>query len=432
MTIHTVRRGDSIYSIAREYGVPPSRIITDNMLETPGKLAVGEDIVILYPTVTHTVRGGDTLQSIAAMHNTTELELYRNNPILGGKPTIYPGQTLNIFYDAPPLGEISLNGYAYTSIDRDTLRRTLPYLTYLSVFSYGIGEGGIIVPPVTDDAELVELAHDYGAVPLLVLTSITVDGTFSSELAARILSDPEASAALARNVADTVQKKGYGGADIDFEYVPAEYASAYADFVGMVKSALGDEYPVFVSLAPKTRADQPGLLYEGHDYGLLGAVSDYTLLMTYEWGYTYGPPLPVSPINEVRRVIDYAVTEIPREKIFIGIPNYGYDWALPYVRGESRAQSLSNQAAVERAIAKNAAIEYDETAEAPFYTYYDRPQTYFDAVQHIVWFQNARSSSAMLRLVSEYGLRGAGVWNIMRFYPSLWLAANSLYSIRKL
>lgn len=432
MTIHTVRRGDSIYSIAREYGVPPSRIITDNMLENPGRLAVGEDLVILYPTVTHTVRGGDTLQGIAAMHGATELELYRNNPILGGQPTIYPGQTLNISYDTPPLGEISLNGYAYTSIDRETLRRTLPYLTYLSVFSYGIGEGGVIVPPLGDDAELVELARGYRTIPLLVLTSITVDGTFSSELAAQILSDPSTSAVLARNVADTVRERGYGGADIDFEYIPAEYAAAYADFVGMVKTELGDGYPVFVSLAPKTRADQPGLLYGGHDYGLLGAAADYTLLMTYEWGYTYGPPLPVSPINEVRRVIDYAVTEIPRDKIFIGVPNYGYDWALPYVRGESRAQSLSNSAAVERAIQKNAAIEYDETAEAPFYTYYDRPQTYSDAVQHIVWFQNARSSAAMLGLVSEYGLSGAGVWNIMKFFPSLWLVANSLYSIRKL
>ncbi len=139
----------------------------------------------------------------------------------------------------------------------------------------------------------------------------------------------------------------------------------------------------------------------------------------------------MSPINEVRRVINYALTEIPREKIFIGIPNYGYDWALPYVRGESRAESLSNTAALERALERNAAIEYDETAQAPFYTYYDRPQTYADAVEHIVWFENARSSEAMLRLISEYGLTGAGVWNIMRYFPSLWLVANSLYTIRK-
>lgn len=131
-------------------------------------------------------------------------------------------------------------------------------------------------------------------------------------------------------------------------------------------------------------------------------------------------------------MIDYAVTEILREKIFVGVPNYGYDWALPYVRGESRAQSLSNTAAVGRARERQAAIQYDMTAEAPFFTYFDRPETYADAVEHIVWFQNARSAEAILRLVSEYGLRGAGVWNIMQYFPSLWTVMNQLYTIRKL
>lgn len=134
----------------------------------------------------------------------------------------------------------------------------------------------------------------------------------------------------------------------------------------------------------------------------------------------------------MRRVVDYAVTEIPAEKLFLGVPNYGYDWALPYVRGESKAQSLGNVEAVELALKKNAAIQYDEQAQAPFFTYFDRPATYSDAVEHIVWFENARSADAMLRLVNEYGMYGAGVWNLTRFFPSLWLVMNSLYSIMKI
>lgn len=432
MTIHTVRSGDSVYSIAREYGVPPSRIITDNLLDNPSQLVVGQDLVILFPTITHTVRGGETLTAIAAMYGVSIQDLYRNNPILGGLPNVYPGQVLNIAYETPPLGEISLNGYAYTSINREILRRTLPYLTYLSIFSYGIRPDGTLVPPAGDDTELIALSREYGVVPLFMLTSVTERGTFSSEMAAQILSDPAVREVLVQNIVNTVREKGYGGVDVDFEYVPAQYADEYAAFVAQINAALGEDYPVFVALAPKYRADQPGLLYEGHNYRALGEAADYALLMTYEWGYTYGPALPVSPINEVRRVIDYAVTEIPREKLFIGIPNYGYDWALPYVRGESRAESLGNVEAVERALERNAAIEYDETAQAPFYHYFDRPETYADAVEHIVWFQNARSAEAMLRLVAEYGLTGAGIWNIMRFFPSLWLVANQLYRIRKL
>ena len=431
MTIHTVVSGDSVYSVSRRYGVPVSRIITDNMLTNPGRLVVGQDLVILYPTQTHTVLGGETLAGIAAAYNTNIQTLYRNNPQLNGLPQVFPGQILNIAYETPPLGEISTNGYAYPFIDREVLRRTLPFLTYLSVFSYGIRPDGTLFPPTGGDEELIAIAKEYGTIPLMMLTSLTEGGTFSSELARQIIASPTMSDRIIDEIARTVTEKGYGGVDVDFEYIPGELAGDYADFVRRINDRLGEGYVVFVSLAPKYSANQEGLLYGGHDYGGLGAAADYAFLMTYEWGYTYGPPMAVSPINEVRRVLDYAVTEIPREKIFLGVPNYGYDWALPYVRGETKAESLGNVAAVERALEQNAAIQYDETAQAPYFTYYDRPTTFSDAVQHIVWFQNAKSADAMLRLVREYGIEGAGVWNIMRYFPALWLIINSLYRIRK-
>ena len=431
MRIHTVQRGDSIYSIARQYGVPASRIITDNLLTNPGQLVVGEDLVILFPTVIHTVRGGETLSGIAGQYGTTLLSLYQNNPQLNGQPGIFPGQVLNIAYKTPPLGSIRTNGYAYTNIDRTVLRRTLPYLTYLSVFNYGITEDGNLLPPPGDDNELIAIAKEYRTVPLLVLTSLTENGTFSSQRAEQVLNDPTLRAQVIGNTVETVRSKGYGGVDVDFEYIPANSADAYAEFVSLLQDALGEDGIVFVSLAPKTSADQPGLLYEGHNYSTLGEAADQVLVMTYEWGYTYGPPLAVSPLPEVRRVLNYAVTEIPPEKIFMGVPNYGYDWPLPYIRGETRAQSLGNVAAVERALQKNTAIEYDTTAQAPYYRYFDRPETYSDAIEHIVWFQNARSADAQLRLVQEYGLGGIGVWNIMRYFPALWWVLHRLYTIQK-
>jgi len=432
LQIHTVQRGDTVYSIARQYGVPASRIITDNMLANPSRLAVGQELVILFPTQTHTVRGGETLSAIADLYGVPLMTLYRNNPQLGGLPGIFPGQILNITYETPPLGTVRLNGYAYTNIDPSVLRRTLPYLTYLSVFNYGITDSGTLIPPPGAEEELIRLAAEYGTVPLLVLTSLTENGTFSSDRAMQVLTDPAIRSQVVTSTAETVLNKGYGGVDVDFEYIPASAAAAYADFIALLREALGEELVVFASLAPKYRADQPGLLYEGHDYPAVGSAADFTLIMTYEWGYTYGPPRAVSPLPEVRRVMEYAVTEIPRDKLFLGIPNYGYDWPLPYVRGETRAQSLSNTAAVERAVQKNAVIQFDETEEAPFFSYFDRPETYSDAVEHIVWFQNARSARAILELVSELGIRGASVWNIMRYFPSLWLVANQLYSIEKL
>ena len=75
------------------------------------------------------------------------------------------------------------------------------------------------------------------------------------------------------------------------------------------------------------------------------------------------------PLPNVRTVLDYAVTEIPPEKIFLGLSNYGYDWPLPFVQGVTRAPSISNQRAIELAIEHDVAIQYDETAQAPFFHY---------------------------------------------------------------
>ena len=86
--------------------------------------------------------------------------------------------------------------------------------------------------------------------------------------------------------------------------------------------------------------------------------------MTYEWGYTYGPPMAVAPLGQVRAVLDYAVTAVAPEKIFMGIPLYGYDWPLPFVSGETRAESLSPVQAVERALRHDIAIQYDAAAQA--------------------------------------------------------------------
>lgn len=431
MIIYTVKQGDSIYSVAREYGVPPSRIITDNMLTSPGSLVPSQTLVILFPTLTHTVRGGETLYSIAEAFGTDILTLYRNNPNLDGIPTVFPGQILNISYETPPLGEISVLGYAYPFIDRTVLRRTLPYLTYLSIFTYGITDEGTLIPPEGGDSELISIAKEYGTAPLMMLTSLNSDGYFSNELAMRILEDDALQDKVIEETVSTMKNAGYSGIDVDFEYVSPEVRGRYAEFIRKLRAAAGDDYVVFVALAPKNSAEQRGLLYEGHDYPALGDAADKVLLMTYEWGYTYGPPLAVAPIDQVRRVLDYGTSVIHPERIQLGIPNYGYDWPLPYIRGESRADSISNVEAVDIARKRGVPISYDEKSAAPTFAYYDRPSIYSDAVEHEVWFEDARSIDAKLHLISEYGLNGAGVWNIMKYFPQMWLLVNQLFNIRR-
>ena len=423
MLIHTVSRGETLYSIAARYGVDPNLLRVDNGVGESGALAVGQTLVVQTVRTFHIVQEGESLSAIAARYGLPLRTLYRNNYWLEGQSSIEPGQTLVIAYEGEPVGAIVTNGYAYPYIRRRELSAVLPYMSYLAPFTYGLNASlGLL--PLSDGALLAE-AWRLGTAPLMHLSSLTEDGGFSSQRASDLLGSQSAQDAIIAEILSTMEEKGYRGLDVDFEFIPAARREDYAAFIRKLRERLSPMgYPVMVALAPKTSADQPGLLYEAHDYALLSAAADFVLLMTYEWGYTYGPPMAVAPLPNVRRVVEYALTEMPREKIFLGIPNYGYDWPLPFRQGETRAQSISPQEAVAIAVREGAEIQFDQRAQSPFFRYTDR-----SGVVHEVWFEDARSMSAKLRLISEYGLHGAGYWNLMRPYPQGWVLLNALYRV---
>jgi len=424
MIIHVVQQGQTLNSIAAVYGVTPERLIIDNELPNPENLVVGQSLIVRIPTLVHTVVQGDTLTSIAETYNVTVKDILRNNPWAAAQTTLNPGQTLVIaFEEEPKLGNVLINGYAYPFINREVHRKTLPFLTYQSLFTYGFSPAGDLVP-LTDE-ELIAVGYNLGVPPIMMLAPMTEQMEFNSQIAHDMFVNTEGQNRLIENIIATMQQKGYVGLDIDFEFILPEDKDLFIGFIANVKSRLEPlGLLTLVALAPKTSGEMTGLLYEAHDYPAIGAIADIVLLMTYEWGYMFGPPMATSPLNNVRRVLEYGVSVIPREKILMGVPNYAYDWSLPFVQGESVAEALSNQEAVARAARYGVTIEFDETAQAPYYFYTDE-----QGVRHVVWFDDARSMNAKLRLIPELQIRGAGVWQIMNYFPALWMLVSGLFNI---
>ena len=130
--------------------------------------------------------------------------------------------------------------------------------------------------------------------------------------------------------------------------------------------------------------------------------------------------MAIAPIPSVRRVLDYAVSVILPEKIDMGIPNYAYDWPLPYEQGRTEAETIGNLQAVRRAAFYGAEILYDEAAQAPYF-YYTR-----EGISHVVWFEDVRSIQAKYDLIAEYGFKGAGYWNLMREFRQNWMYVNQI------
>lgn len=377
MQIYVVRQNDSVDRIASQYQVAVSDIIYINQLTYPYALAIGQSLLI--PT-----------------------EQVREK------------------------SQVISNGYAYPFIDPKVLTETLHYLSELSVFSYGFTPQGDLLPPELDDTWMIQEAQKYGTIAIMTLTPFGVDGKFNNYLISSLVNNTDAKQHLIDELMDTITEKGFLGVDVDFEYIFPEDRDAFTVFVKELTEQMNAvDIQVSVALAPKTASNQPGLLYEGKDYGGLGAAANHVLLMTYEWGYTYGPPMAVAPIYKVREVVEYAITQIPRKKISLGIPNYGYDWALPYERGVTKARTIGNIEAVQIAVSYGVPILFDELAMSPYFHYVT------EGIEHEVWFEDVRSIEAKFNLVKEFTLRGMGYWQIMKLFRSnLILLADTFYILK--
>ncbi|HET7626859.1 MAG TPA: LysM peptidoglycan-binding domain-containing protein [Bacillales bacterium] len=471
MIIEVIRRGETLWALARRYGISVESIVRANDIPDPNRLVVGQALVVPTTTRFYIVKAGDTLWEIANRHAVSLPSIIRANniqnaaqifpgqrlfiPISSYPYTVRPGDTLwriaqlngtsvraiqqvnriqdpNLLYPGQTLvmpegsrRRIETNGYL-TALGRgpEIIGRHGRDLTYLSPFSYRVRTDGTLVP--LNDTAVLEAARAQNVTPMMVITN-TRDSGFSSDVAHAILTSTAVQDRVISNVLSTMRTKGYAGLNIDFEYVYPDDRDNYNAFLQRVVSRLhAANYFVSTALAPKVSAAMTGLLYAAHDYPTHGRLADFVVLMTYEWGWAGGPPRAISPIPEMRRVLDYAVTAIPRDKILMGFSTYGRDWPLPFVAGETRATSVSEQQAVNRAARYNVNIAFDPISHAPHFRYRDE-----NGRMHEVWYEDARTAAAKYQLVKDYQFRGASYWVLDFPFPQNWLILRENFTIRK-
>ncbi|ART74575.1 spore gernimation protein [Sutcliffiella horikoshii] len=426
MQIHVVSQGQSLSGIAQAYATTPQDIIEANDLPNPDRLVVGQALVIPIVGRFYFVQQGDTIFSIARRYNITPEQLIDINQLNPAAP-LRVG--LRLYIPPQPKREAEINAYVEprgNTVSQElqqSSRNAAPYLTYLAPFSFQVlRDGSLKEPPLTN---LPAIAAEDNVILMMVLTNLEEDG-FSDELGRIILTDMQVQNKFLDNVVATAKKYNFKDIHFDFEYLRPADKEAYNTFLRKARDRFKKEgWLISTALAPKTKADQKGKWYEAHDYKTHGEIVDFVVIMTYEWGYSGGPPMAVSPIGPVREVLEYAITEMPSEKIMMGQNLYGYDWTLPFVQGGEFAKAISPQAAIELAANNNVAIAYDEEAQAPHFNYTK------DGKEHEVWFEDARSIQAKFNLIKELNIRGISYWKLGLPFPQNWLLITDNFNVVK-
>ncbi len=424
MIIHVVQPGETINAIAEQYDITPERLISDNDIQSPNNLVVGETLVIVYPEQVYAVREGDTLSGIAEAHGVSVMQLLRNNPRLSDQRYIYPGEEIIISYTDDKIMAISTNGYAYPFIDRQLLRKTLPFLTYLTIYSYSFTADAEIVD--INDMDIIALSKQYGVAPVMMLTALSVNQTEEINIIHSILISEEKQELFIENVIAILRRKGFYGVNINTPYLYPQDRDSYLAFITRFTDRVTKEgYQIFITLSLSPFEIMTDTIYSRLEYARLAQLVAGTVFISYDWGYSIGMPSGSIAFSSIRNLLEYMASQISPELITFGIPSIGYVWTLPYEPGFSRGQAISYNSVLELARDLGVAIQYDDITKSSYFQY-----TLGD--EYFVQFKDARSIEAYTGLVPELGLNGIGIWNIMYFFAQMWLVINSQYDIEKL
>lgn len=279
MIIHVVKQGETISSIAELYGKSAERLALENGLIETDRLAVGETLVILYPEIEYTVEEGDTLGNIARKYNVSIMELLRNNPYLSDRQYIYPGEVIVIKYMAERTRKITTNGFAYPFVNIDTLRKTLPFLTYLTVFSYYYTDRGEIIN--INDAEIIQISKSYGVAPIMMLSGFSISQDEEVEVVHNLLINEDAQYLLINNLITILLNKGYYGINFKTPYIAPADRPLFTEFINKLSTRLhAAGYVVFISLTMTVFELLSNIRYEGLPNEGLGMAVDKIVVIT--------------------------------------------------------------------------------------------------------------------------------------------------------
>jgi spore germination protein YaaH len=418
MFVYVVKAGDSLFGISRKFDVPMDTLRSVNGL-TATNVVTGQ--ALLVPGDVYTVQAGDSFWTISRAAHVPLDALRRANP--GILPeSLKPGMRLNL----PPIARRVGTHFSYTqlrtpSADRAVIADNAPYLTYIALFETHFNWNGDLSP--LNDSAGVLAAWQGRVVPVLTVTNLTESG-FNPALVQRILNTPDVQTRLINNMINTATTRGYGGINIDFEGVPAAERDAFVAFLQALKVRIAAaNLNLSIAVPAKTNDTVPWV--RGYDYEAIGAIVDQLFIMAYDWHHAGSEPGATAPIADVRATVSYAASLMDRNKIIMGTPFYGYDWVIPY-SSATPGRAITNQAAINLAMAEQVPIYFSEADQAAYFYYTDD-----SGRNHVVWFEDTRSLFAKTQIVYNERLGGIGTWQInfaMPQYP--WVFTHYL-QIRK-
>lgn len=268
------------------------------------------------------------------------------------------------------------------------------------------------------DSELIDFAHEQSIKISALIANLPEDGDWDSERVSKVIGTSSSRKKHIQEIVDLVNKYNFDGVSIDYEAVAGRERTNFSAFIKELSVALGRENKFLgVALHPKT-SNSMGQ-YRFQDWEELAKYADELYIMSYGENYDEGSAGPIASLPWVKRIVDYTKSlNVPLEKFFLGIPLYGYDWNMD---NDDAAEGLTYRDVLSLLSDNNLELEFDQDLASPHFHYEDE-----SGDEHEVWFENAKSVEAKVRLAKDAGFGGVTFWRLGNEDLQVWEAVRKL------
>ena len=294
----------------------------------------------------------------------------------------------------------------------ESLKQNATSISSVRPLWYRVEEDGNIEKLAgAEDKEIISFAK---ANKIKIIATISNDS--NPDLVGPIITNTDKTDLHIRNIIKLIEKNGYDGVEIDYESLLLRDKNAYTSFMTKLSAELKKQNKILAT-ALHAKTKEPGT-WDGpkaQDWVELGKICDELKLMTYDYHWSTSEAGAISPLDWTEDVIKLAISEIPKEKLYLGVPFYGYDWV------KENATDLT-WLDVQRIIKNNnPTVKSDAGSKESYFTYKKEDEN------HQVWFNNVDSVKAKAELAKKYSLAGIGIWRLGREDPNNWQTIQTTF-----
>jgi spore germination protein YaaH len=289
---------------------------------------------------------------------------------------------------------------------------------------YGVDQRGLVNGAPNDYVYGIARQHGVPVMPILSMTT-TREGFH------QLLHDEEAKQRMIASLLQAGREHGYYGFQFDFENIAWTDRDAFTLMTRQTADAL---HKAGLKLSIAVVPNAPGHSGRGqfskwmweywrgaYDLAALGKVTDLVSLMTYDQHTRWTAPGPVDGMPWMKMHLDYALTQVPKEKLSLGIATYGYRWYTgnPVKEDGTEASNIVGtyidfDESMPLAIEQKAEVQWDAREQESWYYFYR------DDMREWVFMPDARAFQSRYDLVKQYGLEGFSSWVLGAEDPKVW------------